>query len=164
MFRQMLERMGFLNQRQPEELDHDRQRRPEQEGTLNKTRIIARWSGFWIQRISPPPMNSRSLPGFTNEGRISGGPPKQQEDTVLSLTGKTMVVIGGSRGVGRQIVEAGIRNGARVLAVARGEGRLARLAKEVPGIETLSLDATDEAAPAKVFGVLKPDILVVAAG
>src|SRR5215467_1357267 len=90
--------------------------------------------------------------------------PNKQEDNMLSLAGKTMVVIGGSRGVGRQIVEAGIRNGARVLAVARDEGRLARLAREVPGTETLLLDARDEAAPAKVFGVLKPDILVVAAG
>src|SRR5262245_39943131 len=35
--RQLLERMGFLYQRQPEELDYDRQRRPEQEGTLSKT-------------------------------------------------------------------------------------------------------------------------------
>src|SRR5262249_60782056 len=94
----------------------------------------------------------------------AGGPPKQQEDNMLTLAGKTMVVIGGSRGVGRQIVEAGARNGARVLAVARDEGRLARLAREVPGTETLLLDARDEAAPAKVFGVLKPDILVVAAG
>src|SRR5258707_11355519 len=107
-------------------------------------------------------MNSRSLPGFTNEGRISGGPPKQQEDNMLSLTGKTMVVIGGSRGVGRQIVEAGIRNGARVLAVARGEDRLARLAREGPGTETLSLDATDETPPPKMFRGLKPHILVFA--
>jgi NAD(P)-dependent dehydrogenase (short-subunit alcohol dehydrogenase family) len=38
---------------------------------------------------------------------------------MLSLRDKNMVVIGGSRGVGRRIVEAGIRNGARVLAVAR---------------------------------------------
>src|SRR5258706_12261234 len=104
-------------------------------------------------------MNSRSLPGFTNEGRISGGPPKQQEDNMLSLTGKTMVGIGGSRGVGRQIVEAGIRNGARVLAGAGGEGRLPRLAREVPGTETLSLDATDEAPPAKCFGLAKPGSL-----
>jgi NAD(P)-dependent dehydrogenase (short-subunit alcohol dehydrogenase family) len=81
-----------------------------------------------------------------------------------SLTGKSMIVIGGSRGVGRQIVEAGIRNGARVLAVARDEARLRQLAQDIPGAETLSLDATDEAAPAKVFGVLKPDILVIAAG
>jgi NAD(P)-dependent dehydrogenase (short-subunit alcohol dehydrogenase family) len=81
-----------------------------------------------------------------------------------SLTGKTMVVIGGSRGVGRRIVEAGVRHGARMLAVARDQARLTQLATEVPGVEILSLDATDETAPAKVFGVLKPDILVVAAG
>jgi len=35
------------------------------------------------------------------------------------LTGKNLVVVGGSRGVGRGIVEAGVRNGATVLAVAR---------------------------------------------
>src|SRR5258705_9385755 len=96
-------------------------------------------------------MNSRSLPGFTNEGRISGGPPKEQENNMLSLTGKTMVVIGGSRGVGRQIVEAGIRNGARVLAGARGGGRLARLARGGPGTETLSPDAADETPAPKKF-------------
>jgi NAD(P)-dependent dehydrogenase (short-subunit alcohol dehydrogenase family) len=75
-----------------------------------------------------------------------------------------MVVIGGSRGVGRQIVGAGIRDGARVLAVARQEGPLRQLAKDVPRAEVLSLDATDEAAPAKVFDVLQPDILIVCAG
>ena len=83
---------------------------------------------------------------------------------MLSLTGKTMVVIGGSRGVGRRIVEAGVRNGARVLAVARQEGPLRQLAREVPGVEVLSLDATDEGAPSKVFDVLPPDILVLCAG
>ncbi len=81
-----------------------------------------------------------------------------------SLTGKTMVVIGGSRGVGRRIVEAGIGNGARVLAVARQEVTLRQLAREVPGVEVLVLDATDEAAPAKVFEALQPDILVLCAG
>ncbi len=80
------------------------------------------------------------------------------------LTGKTMVVIGGSRGVGRRIVEAAHDNGARLLAVARGEGRLGQLARDVPGTDILALDAADEGAPAKVFGVLEPDILVVCAG
>ena len=80
------------------------------------------------------------------------------------LTGKNVVVIGGSRGVGRRIVEAAIRNGARVLAVARQEGPLRRLAQEVSGTEVLSLDATDEGAPSKVFDVLQPDILVLCAG
>lgn len=84
--------------------------------------------------------------------------------TGKTMIGKTMVVIGGSRGVGRRTVESAIRNGARVLAVARQEGPLRQLAQEVPGAEVLSLDATDEAAPATVFDILAPDILVVCAG
>src|SRR6516162_9004215 len=80
------------------------------------------------------------------------------------LTNKNVVVIGGSGGVGRRIVEAGIRNGARVLAVARQEAPLRQLIQQVPGVEALSLDAADEAAPAKVFDVLPPDILVISAG
>src|SRR5690348_10012547 len=83
---------------------------------------------------------------------------------MIPLTGKKIVVIGGSRGVGRRVVEVAIGNGARVLAVARQEGPLRQLAQEVPGAEVLSLDATDEAAPAKVFDVLQPDVLVVSAG
>jgi NAD(P)-dependent dehydrogenase (short-subunit alcohol dehydrogenase family) len=83
---------------------------------------------------------------------------------MLPLTGKNMVVIGGSRGVGRRIVEAGIRNGARVLAVARQEGPLRQLAQEVSGTEILSLDATDERAPSRVFDILQPDILVLCGG
>jgi NAD(P)-dependent dehydrogenase (short-subunit alcohol dehydrogenase family) len=83
---------------------------------------------------------------------------------MLTLTDRNMVVIGGSRGVGRRIAEAGVRNGARVLAVARQEGPLRQLAQEVSGTEVLSLDATDEGAPAKVFDVLRPDLLVLCAG
>ncbi|MBA0086716.1 MAG: SDR family oxidoreductase [Acidobacteria bacterium Pan2503] len=83
---------------------------------------------------------------------------------MLPLTGKNMVVIGGSGGVGRKIVEYGICNGARVLAVARHEGPLQQLAKEVSGAEVLSLDATEESAPSKVFDVFQPDTLVVCAG
>src|SRR5262249_20320968 len=93
--------------------------------------------------------------------------PRHQEDKMLSLlplTGKNVVVIGGSRGVGRQVVEAAARNGAHVLAVARQEAPLRQLAREVSGAEILSVDAADESAPAKVFDVLEPDILVLCAG
>ena len=83
---------------------------------------------------------------------------------MLPLAGKTMIVIGASRGVGRRVVEAGIGNGARVLAVARQEDRLRQLAGEVPGTEILPLDATAEEAAAKVFSVREPDILVLCAG
>jgi len=83
---------------------------------------------------------------------------------MLSLRDKKMVVIGGSRGVGRRVVEAGVREGAHVLAVARQKGPLRQLAQEIPGTEVLVLDAKEESAPAKVFDVLLPDVLVVGGG
>ena len=83
---------------------------------------------------------------------------------MISLRDKNMVVIGGSRGVGRRIVEAGVREGAHVLAVARHEASLRQLAQEVPGTQTLALDARDEGAHARVFDALLPDVLVVGGG
>jgi NAD(P)-dependent dehydrogenase (short-subunit alcohol dehydrogenase family) len=83
---------------------------------------------------------------------------------VISLEGKNMVVIGGSRGIGRRIVEAGIRSGSQVLAVARQEAPLRQLADEVPSVEILAQDATEEGAPAKVFDVLTPNILILGGG
>ncbi len=83
---------------------------------------------------------------------------------MLTLSGKNVVVIGGSRGVGRQVVEAAARSGARVLAVARQTSSLEQLARTVSGSEVLALDATDAGAPARVFATLQPDILVLCAG
>ena len=83
---------------------------------------------------------------------------------MLRLTGKNVVVIGGSRGVGRTIVEAASGNGAHVLAVARQDGPLRELAAETGAVETLSLDGRDEAASWQVFDALEPDVLVVCAG
>lgn len=80
------------------------------------------------------------------------------------LNGKNVVVIGGSKGVGRAIVAAAHAQGARVLAVAREAEPLKRLADEFSGVRVLGLDATDESAPAQVFAALSPDILVVCAG
>jgi NAD(P)-dependent dehydrogenase (short-subunit alcohol dehydrogenase family) len=81
-----------------------------------------------------------------------------------SLQGQNVVVVGGSRGVGRSIAEAALGEGATVLVVARGEGDLARFAKAAPGVETLALDATQNAAPDRVFDAMKPDVLVICAG
>lgn len=83
---------------------------------------------------------------------------------MLSLSGKNVVVVGGSRGVGRRIVEAAAEAGARVMAVARQAAPLRRLAAEIPGIDTLALDATAAAAPATLFERMRPDVLVVSAG
>ncbi len=81
-----------------------------------------------------------------------------------SLKGQNVVVIGGSRGVGRSIVEAARGEGATVLAVARGAAALTELFNEMPGVKTLASDATKEAAPDAVFNVLEPDVLVICAG
>jgi len=80
------------------------------------------------------------------------------------LAGKNMVVIGGSRGVGRCVAEAGAKLGARVLAVARHEPALRDLARNAPAIEVLAIDASRTGAPSKVFGALVPDILVLSGG
>ena len=97
-----------------------------------------------------------------NDHRKSIVPPVGRPNG--SLAGKRMAVIGASGGVGRQVVAAAARSGARVLAVARREGPLRQLAEEAPGVEVLPLDATDEAAPGKVFSLLRPDVLVLCAG
>jgi NAD(P)-dependent dehydrogenase (short-subunit alcohol dehydrogenase family) len=83
---------------------------------------------------------------------------------MLALTGKDIVVIGGSGSVGRRIVAAAHSNGARVLAIARQEGPLKRLQNEVAGVQILPLDATDEDAPLKVFETFEPSILAICAG
>jgi NAD(P)-dependent dehydrogenase (short-subunit alcohol dehydrogenase family) len=82
----------------------------------------------------------------------------------LPFSGDNFIVIGGSRGVGRGIVESAARNGGRVLAVARQLEPLRQLARQVPGIEVFSLDATVNEAPSRVFEVMVPDVLVLCAG
>jgi len=81
-----------------------------------------------------------------------------------TLSGKHVVVIGGSRGLGRVILETVHAEGARVLAVARGQKSLADVARNLEGSATLAVDATDERAPAQVFDALDPDVLIVCAG
>lgn len=80
------------------------------------------------------------------------------------FTNKNVVVIGGSRGLGRAIVAAAHAEGAQVLAVARKAEPLAKLAKEFAGVHMLALDGTSESAPATVFATLLPDVLVVCGG
>jgi NAD(P)-dependent dehydrogenase (short-subunit alcohol dehydrogenase family) len=83
---------------------------------------------------------------------------------MLALTDKNIAVVGGSRGVGRRIVEAARSNGGRVLAIARHEGPLKQVQNEVTGVEILSLDATEDDAALKVFDAFEPGILAICAG
>lgn len=83
---------------------------------------------------------------------------------MASLQGQNVVVVGGSRGVGRAIVETTLSAGATVLAVARGAADLKQLSWEKPRVKTLAVDATQEIAPDAVFAALEPDVLVICAG
>jgi len=80
------------------------------------------------------------------------------------LQGQNVVVVGGSRGIGRAIAEVALSEGAEVLAVARGAASLKQLSNEARGVRTLALDATSDATPGKVFDAFDPDVLVICAG
>jgi NAD(P)-dependent dehydrogenase (short-subunit alcohol dehydrogenase family) len=80
------------------------------------------------------------------------------------LAGKNAVVIGGSRGVGRVIVESLHAQGARVLAVSRNSTLPAGRSAGQSFPMTLEADATEYEAPKKVFAALSPDILIVCLG
>jgi NAD(P)-dependent dehydrogenase (short-subunit alcohol dehydrogenase family) len=80
------------------------------------------------------------------------------------LRDKRVVVLGASRGVGREIVQRASAEGAQVLAVARKERGLAELTKSMHGVKTLALNAATEAAPREVFRESRPDLLVICGG
>jgi len=95
----------------------------------------------------------------------------------LGLKGRACVVTGASRGIGRETARMLCAEGAVVLLIARGEGRLAEAAEDVAAAgsgtggraETLSLDVTAEDAGERIlaaarerFGAL--DVLVNNAG
>lgn len=81
-----------------------------------------------------------------------------------SLEGKTALVTGGSRGLGRGIVEALAAQGVQVWALARDAGKLDQLKQEVKGVQTITADMTDPQVAARVLRDVQPDILVLNAG
>jgi NAD(P)-dependent dehydrogenase (short-subunit alcohol dehydrogenase family) len=81
-----------------------------------------------------------------------------------SLQNRVAVVTGGSRGLGRGVVEALAARGARVLALARDEARLSTLAREVPGVVPVAGDAADDALAHRVLTQDSPDLVVLCAG
>lgn len=73
------------------------------------------------------------------------------------------VVIGGSRGLGRGVVEALVARRLRVFAMARDAVRLEATAREL-GAECLVGDAADETIAASTLQELRPDLVVLCAG
>ena len=81
----------------------------------------------------------------------------------MSLKDKTVVVTGGSLGLGLGLVEALVAQGARVTVVARGADALASVRARL-GVATISADVTDETAAHRILAGTRPDILALNAG
>src|SRR5712671_1235335 len=81
----------------------------------------------------------------------------------MSLKDKTVVVTGGSRGLGLGLVEALVAHGARVTVVARGADALESVRARL-GVATISADVMDEAAAHRILAEVRPDIVVLNAG
>ena len=75
----------------------------------------------------------------------------------------TAVVVGGSGGFGRGIVQALAAKTMRVVALARDAGRLEAVAKEA-GVEYMTGDATEETTAAWILQERQPDLVVLCAG
>src|SRR4051812_45595202 len=84
--------------------------------------------------------------------------------TAIPVNSKVVLVIGGSRGFGRGIVEAFAGRGARVIASSRDAAALAALASQVPGVIPDAADAADEASAERLLRTHNPDVLVLCAG
>ena len=81
----------------------------------------------------------------------------------MSLRDKTIVVTGGSRGLGLGLVEALVDQGAKVTVVARDKNALASV-KDRLGVAVAPADVTDEGAAQRILAEVRPDILVLNAG
>src|SRR6266568_636266 len=89
----------------------------------------------------------------------------QRKRTIMSdLSGRTTVVVGASRGLGRGIARAFAEAGAPVVAVARTGPALAELATTSANIRTEVADAADETVAWSLLDQYEPEVLILVAG
>jgi NAD(P)-dependent dehydrogenase (short-subunit alcohol dehydrogenase family) len=79
--------------------------------------------------------------------------PRQPE-----LTGQTVVVIGGSAGIGLETARRARAEGAGIILTGRNPDRLERAAAELGALSSAAFDATDPAALDRFFGDL-PEVI-----
>ena len=86
------------------------------------------------------------------------------QTSTSDLSGRTTVVVGASRGLGRGIARAFAEAGAPVVAVARTGPALAELAATSPNIRTEVADAADATVAWSLLDTYEPQILILVAG
>lgn len=77
---------------------------------------------------------------------------------------QTAIVTGGSRGLGRGVVQALTTRGVHVVALARDSEGLTVLAREFANIDTVVADAADELIAGRLLQERQPDLVVLCAG
>jgi NAD(P)-dependent dehydrogenase (short-subunit alcohol dehydrogenase family) len=91
--------------------------------------------------------------------------PPPGGDTMTELSGKTALVVGGSRGFGRGIADALLAAGATVHVVARNPQPLAEFEHAGRGrARTTAADAADPEVSGKLLDEAKPNIVILNAG
>ena len=80
------------------------------------------------------------------------------------LSGRTTIVVGASRGLGRGIARAFAAAGAPVVAVARSGPALAELTATSANIRTEVGDAADPAVAWSLLDTYQPEVLILVAG
>jgi 3-oxoacyl-[acyl-carrier protein] reductase len=84
--------------------------------------------------------------------------------TIGDVSGRTTVVVGASRGLGRGIARAFADAGAPVVAVARSGPALAELAATSANIRTEVADAADPTVAPSLLDHYEPQVLILVAG
>lgn len=82
----------------------------------------------------------------------------------MTFTYRTALIVGGSRGVGRDIARKLADRGVRTVVVARGDEDLSTLRAETATIETIARDAAADGAAEALIARVSPDLLVLAGG
>ena len=92
--------------------------------------------------------------------------PSSTEEVRMNarFANKVAIVTGGSRGLGRGVVEVLAGGGAKVVALARTRAQLEELSSAVPEVETVAADITDEATAERLLREKDPDLVVLCAG
>lgn len=90
---------------------------------------------------------------------------QNQEDSEMKrLSGKVVLIVGGTRGLGRTIAETAEDEGAGVTVVGRDIRDAVHILGARPRMQSFARDATDEDTARSTIGATAPDIVVVCAG
>jgi NAD(P)-dependent dehydrogenase (short-subunit alcohol dehydrogenase family) len=88
----------------------------------------------------------------------------KEEKMMSDLSGRTTLVVGASRGLGRGIARAFAEAGAAVVAVGRTGPALAELAATSANIRTEVADAAEETVAGSLLDQYQPQVLILVAG